>query len=374
MVRTGLWPVRTFLYIPYKKDFVSLQTEMKDANSIIFIDTEFTSTTSEILELCVVNGAGEVVYHNLFKPVRAKYWRKFPHNITKTRVRNCRSFSRCLKDIQPLFDNAELVCGFAVDNDFRHLSEGGLRIDPAKAMEVRYLYWALHHDTPHVANPFNIPGLSACATEMCPGLELNAEHSAKGDTLTTFHLFCALKEALPKYDWSDTTRAWQACFEDYREGVAEYYRKRAHGYVVFHPVEGGYMMTMTQELGAEDEGCIIVEVADRQQALGHFRDRFSRRLHHNEEPYALTDTDIDYIRNYTNVFDPAEWKGYKKLMEGLHLPAEVETPAPETKDASTRLKSKGKPEPKGRGQKKHVKKQRKCNGRKQIKRLEDTKE
>lgn len=330
-----------------RKDFVPLQTEMKDANSIIFIDTEFTSTTSEILELCVVNVAGEVLYHNHFKPVRAKYWKKFPHNITKTRVRNCRSFRRCLPDIQPLFDNAELVCGFAVDNDLRHLSEDGLRVSPDKALELRYLYWVLRHGTPQVADPFNLPGLSACATEMCPGLELDAEHSAKGDTLTTYRLYGALTSALPGHDWSDTPKAWHECLDEYRRGVADYYRQRAHGYVVLEPVEGGYTMEMTQEPPEPGDGRVSVEVADRFQALGHFRDKFCRRLHHNQEPYAMQPSDLDYIRNYTNSFDPAEYKGYKRLTG--HVSAPDVQPAVTAEQRKPRMAKTGRRAPKGGG-------------------------
>lgn len=333
-----------------RKDFVPLQTEMKDADSIIFIDTEFTSTTSEILELCVVNGAGEVLYHNHFKPVRAKYWKKFPHNITKTRVRNCRSFRRCLSDIQPLFDNAELVCGFAVDNDLRHLAEDGLRVSPDKALELRYLYWLLRHGTPQVADPFNLPGLSACATEMCPGLELDAEHSAKGDTLTTYRLYGALTEALPDHDWSDPSTAWRECLGEYRDGVADYYRQRAHGYVVLEPVEGGYTMEMTQDPPEPAGGSVSVEVADRFQALGHFRDKFCRRLHHNQEPYAMLESDLDYIRSYTNSFDPGEYKGYKRLTETIS-PAEVK-PAEAAWQAKPKTAKTAKRKPKGGGARK----------------------
>lgn len=336
MVRTGQRPVRTVLYIPYKKDFVSLHTEMKDPNSIIFIDTEFTSTTSEILELCVVNGAGEVLYHNHFKPVRAKYWRKYPHNITKTRVRHCRSFRRCLPDIQRLFDKAELVCGYAVDNDFRHLAEEGLKIRADKALELRYLYWALRHDSPQVTDPFNLLGLSACATELCPGIELDAVHSAKGDTLTTFRLFGALTAAMPQHDWSDIPKAWHECLEEYRQGVAEYYRQRARGYVVLKPIEGGYAMDIAKEAPTEDDGSIIVEVADRCHALAHFHDKFCRRLLRNLQGYALSDSDMEYIRNYTNTFDPTSYNAYKKLTEVIKEPSVVAQEA--AKGKSTRIK------------------------------------
>lgn len=322
-----------------------MPTEMKDPNSIIFIDTEFTSTTSEILELCVVNGAGEVLYHNHFKPVRAKYWKKFPHNITKMRVRHCRSFRRCLADIQPLFDNAELVCGFAVDNDFRHLAEEGLHISPEKALELRYLYWVLRHDTPQVSDPFNLPGLSACATELCPGVDLDAEHSAKGDTITTYRLFGALTAALPQHDWSDTPNAWRECLDEYRQGVADYYRRRAHGYVVLQPVDGGYAMATAKELPSDADGDFCVEVADRFHALAHFHDKFCRRLLRNQQGYALQDSDMDYIRNFRNSFDPSSCNAYKKLTEGVRLKdkslkAGVSTMLPQAKTA---LKKSGRP-------------------------------
>ncbi len=278
---------------------------------MIFLDAEFTSNTQEVLELCITNEHGTILFHSYFKPRRARSWMLEPHHITPKKVRNAPYFSRMLPQLQRIISHADMVGGFAVDNDVRHLEAEGIDFSGSNILELREMYWALRNGCEDI-DPYKIPGLTACATTMGVDVNPDTEHSAKGDTLVTQRLYQALAEALPQYPWETPQKAWDECHAYFQQGIVDFQREHARGYVWLKLLSPGHYKVVAKSIQPpEGEAEVCIEVADRHRALYEIRRRFQQRL--NRAGYRLRPTDLQWFQKYTNEFDPTQSGIFKKL-------------------------------------------------------------
>lgn len=99
-------------------------------NCIVF-DTETTGLNpekDEILQLSIINGNGDVLFHEYIKPSRKKKWTEAQkiHNISPQMVKNCKTFRNFKKQIQEIFDSVEIIIAYNATFDIRFLEKVGI--------------------------------------------------------------------------------------------------------------------------------------------------------------------------------------------------------------------------------------------------------
>ena len=288
--------------------------------NIICLDAEFADN-EELLELSIFNKDGEEFYHSYYKPVHIDDWRTDIHHITPEMVADSPSFSEESENLQRIFNGADLITGFAVDNDIRVLEHSGITGLGDKAiLDVKDMYWYIKGRETEMS-PFGVPSLIVCANALDIEFDENIAHSASVDTEFTLRCFNILLE---EYKSSDTgerslNEIIARFITDVQNAKSEYIAEGAKGFVrVFkagdvHKVKYGH-------LPAEESGKLIleVEVEDRYKAEYEIR----KMLKKKEVPgkysvYKLTTKLLDDIKNYHNTYDAEESAWCKKIIRNL---------------------------------------------------------
>lgn len=291
-------------------------------SGIICLDAEFAdSTNNEILELSVYGEGRDEIFHGYFRPVRTRSWKgsERVHHITPAMVADKPSFASMLGVIQPLFDAADIIIGFAPGNDITHLEASGVEgLDTKRVVDVREWYWFLigrHNGVDY----YGVPGLAAVAAEMGVEFEAGAEHSASGDTEVTFKVFDLLESRFaaeyPGVEGEDERQLIARFAALCGEAVEEYERGKARGYVYLVRKPGGYRLKVSGRSEAPDDCVASIEVADRHKAE-YDLSKLWRRREAGDRPhlYRLTDRDIDTFRAYANEYDAGQSRWYRSLM------------------------------------------------------------
>ncbi len=110
---------------------------MKLPDKIIFFDTETTGKdlNDEILSLAIVDQDGKVLFNELIRPSRKKKWPEAARvnymilyrPITPDMVKNRPTFRFFRKQVQDIFDQADLVVGYNTGFDFAFIEDKGIR-------------------------------------------------------------------------------------------------------------------------------------------------------------------------------------------------------------------------------------------------------
>lgn len=286
--------------------------------SVIVLDAEFTDT-QEILELTIASLNGQIIYHQYFKPVESERWPNSQriHHITPAMVADKPTFKSCRNEIQKIIDSSDYICGFAVDNDLRHLNEHGIDIDDDKrVIEVRRWYWLLRGKDNGL--DFGItPGLSAVLTDMEIAFDDSEAHSATADTLNTLKLFVSLSDSYRHLRGFESL-GLDGLITEFDKEYAEYERLHAAGaaYIIMRNGVCQLKMLANRRDNLRD-AVAEIEVADRARAEYEIRRQFQRRQSNGSTYlYSLRKSDLDWFSNYTNTYDPEDHAYYKALLKG----------------------------------------------------------
>lgn len=308
--------------------------------NIICLDTEFTGTMerNEILELSVFNGDGKEIYHQLFKPERCRQW-KFTeqiHGITPEMVADKPSFKSKLPEMQKLFDDADLIVGFAIENDIKTLAKSGIKgLEEERCLDVRHLYWANRGEAEEITI-YSVPNLVKCATDCGFDWENAKAHSASADALATLQCYhVLLKEFAQNQDMSrDGQELKDETIIDIIEklknmvekAMSDHDREAAKGYIYLFKKGNVHIMVarhteMEPEVIAKKDVkgqklIVAIQVEDRWRGQYDMQKKFSRKLvtgaKHNN-CWTLSDKDINYFKNYTNEYH-CDSKLYKHML------------------------------------------------------------
>ncbi|KAB8292806.1 3'-5' exonuclease [Bifidobacterium avesanii] len=120
----------------------------------IILDTETTGLQpqyDEILQLSIIDGCGNALLNNLYRP---KYHDSWPeaqriHGISPTQVAGKPLIEDDLQTVQDIFDRAQQVCVYNADFDLAFLGELGLRLDRSKVVDTMREYGRRYHSTPY---------------------------------------------------------------------------------------------------------------------------------------------------------------------------------------------------------------------------------
>lgn len=287
----------------------------------ICLDTEFVNNIT-IIELSVYSIAGREIYHRLFSPSRKLRWTAPPDKlkITPEMVAGEPSFRQCMHEIQPMFDSARYIIGYAVDNDIKMLAKEGVQgLERAQVLEVRNLYWLVRGRT-NGTDLYGVPNLIAISQELGLTFDEDEAHFASADTRATLGCFHTLMEELctangTTYDRSQPDDAIELYKQRFDIAKKEYDRQQAHGFLSLYLTEKGYKYKLSK-FRPEKETVLCVEVADRSQADYDVMKMISRReIPGFKGHFKLRPADIEKLRNYTNTYDDEEAATMRKLMK-----------------------------------------------------------
>lgn len=149
----------------------------------IFLDVETTGLDSirdEILQLSIIDGAGNVLLNRKYKPARVTAWPDAQkiHHISPSDVSECRPIVEDLKEIQSILDHAHRVYAFNAPFDFGFLGRLGLHIDAERGYDTMLLFAMKYHGSKFVK-------LTEASAEV--GYEYRP-HDALADCLATMHV------------------------------------------------------------------------------------------------------------------------------------------------------------------------------------------
>ena len=288
--------------------------------NIICLDAEFADN-EELLELSIFNKEGEEFYHSYYKPEMIDDWRTDIHHITPEMVAECPSFAKEMPKVQSIIDNADLVTGFAVDNDLRVLSHSGISgLDDKRVLDVKDMYWLLRGKDTEMT-PFSVPSLIVCANSLGIEFQEDIAHSASVDTEFTLKCFNFLLSEYQSAAGGDKPleELISALIADYDDAKGEFVAEGAKGYIrVFKA--GDVYKVKYGHLPAEESGKLLleVEVEDRYKAEYEIR----KMLKKKEVPgkysvYKLTPKLLDDIKRYRNTYDAEESAWCKKIIRNL---------------------------------------------------------
>ncbi len=108
---------------------------------ILVLDTETTgfSKTDEILQLSIINGDGEVVMNEYFRPehTRSWYYAEKVNHISPAMVEDKPAISERKREIENILHAAKVIVGYNLPFDLGMLIQSGIYIPSAK--KVRYV-------------------------------------------------------------------------------------------------------------------------------------------------------------------------------------------------------------------------------------------
>lgn len=309
--------------------------------NIICLDTEFTGTMerNEILELAVYNGEGNEVYHQLFKPERCRQW-KFTeqiHGITPEMVADKPSFKSKLSEMQKLFDDADLIVGFAIENDIKTLAKSGIKgLEEERCLDVRHLYWANRGEAEEITI-FSVPNLVKCATDCGFDWENAKAHSASADALATLQCYHVLLKEFAENQGllqggdvlndEIVIEAIDKLKAMVEKAISDHDRENAKGYLYLFKKGNVHIMVarhteMESEVIAKKDVkgqklLAFIQVEDRWRAQYDMQKKFSRKWvsgNRNTTCWQLSDKDISYFQGYSNEYH-CDSKLYKHMIE-----------------------------------------------------------
>ena len=112
-----------------EKDADSVNMNLSD---ILIFDTETTGifpNSEEILELAIINGCGDVLFNERFKPEKKKTWPKSQaiNGISPDDVKDCKTLKEFLPQLQDIFNKPVMIAGYNVGFDLKFIHAAGIK-------------------------------------------------------------------------------------------------------------------------------------------------------------------------------------------------------------------------------------------------------
>lgn len=170
-----------------------------DPASIICLDTETTGVgyDDEILQLSIMDGRGEVLFNDHFRPKAVTEWpeAQMVHGISPEAVAQCPHIDSCIPRINEILSNAELIIGYNLDFDLSFIRLAGITVpEGINQFDVMPEFAEIYGEWHQYRRTYKWQKLSACADYF--GYEGSSFHDSLEDVRAT--LFCYF--ALTKYD------------------------------------------------------------------------------------------------------------------------------------------------------------------------------
>ncbi|WP_156299257.1 3'-5' exonuclease [Streptobacillus canis] len=171
----------------------------------IILDVETTGVRKddEILQLSVIDLAGNVIFNKYTKPKNVTEWEEAYkiHNISVEDVENKKHISYYRRDIEKILKKHKLIIGYEVNSDVAFLRRSDIELKSNIVLDIAYLFSVLFENEKIIDRKIR-PSLAEAAKFY--NFDFNA-HNALSDCLATLHCFKSIlvekKEKLEfKYD------------------------------------------------------------------------------------------------------------------------------------------------------------------------------
>lgn len=164
---------------------------------IIALDTETTGLnpkSDEILELAIVDGDGNKLLHERYRPTRNAEWREAQavHGISPDDVKDCPTIERDKEKILAFLNAAELVVGYNIRYDLNMLWGAGIYRPDVKFFDVMIPFAELYGEWNSYRQDFKWQKLTTAADYFDYEWSGKA-HGAWADTLATLFVYNKIK-------------------------------------------------------------------------------------------------------------------------------------------------------------------------------------
>ena len=109
------------------KDYDFKSVKNKNPKEVLFLDTETTGVKDddEVLELAIINGYGEVLFHHFFKPINHTEWKEAENinHISPNDVANEKPISDYYTELNDIFKKADMLIIYNVEFDIKHVKK-----------------------------------------------------------------------------------------------------------------------------------------------------------------------------------------------------------------------------------------------------------
>ncbi len=111
----------------------ALKLKTIDKSKILVFDVETTgiqTKSDEVLQISILDGNGKTLYSSFIKPIHHKEWPNAQkiNGISPEMVNDAPTLRQAKKEIQELFDNAQLVVGYNVSFDIGFVKAAGITV------------------------------------------------------------------------------------------------------------------------------------------------------------------------------------------------------------------------------------------------------
>ena len=162
-----------------------------EPSKIIVYDTETTGLypgLDEIIQFSACDGNGNILMNQYFKPENHTEWpdAEMVNGISPEMVAGKPLITEFLKEIQSLFDNAELLVAYNNGFDNGFLDSAGINLSGKKHFDVMKEFAEVYGEWDYRRKSYRWQNLSTCADYY--DYHFNA-HDASQDILATLHCF-----------------------------------------------------------------------------------------------------------------------------------------------------------------------------------------
>lgn len=189
----------------HEERLAKLQAMLKNpphTASTICIDTETTGLKPEengIVELAIVSGDSEILFHERLNPGDVRWTRKSTevNGISRKDVAGELAFEDYRPIIQAIFDAADTIIGYNTDFDLDFLAEKGIIPRHAKVIDVMTMYSYVVGQYDEYHGDYRLQKLTRCASQYKYKWTDQA-HGALSDALATIYCYPKVAAAYNK--------------------------------------------------------------------------------------------------------------------------------------------------------------------------------
>ncbi len=166
---------------------------------ILVFDTETTGLDfkkDQVLELAIVDGDGNKLLHERYRPTRVTEWSQAQavHGISPADVASCPTIDRDKEKIIRMFNEAELVVGYNVKYDLNMLWGEGIYNPNTRYIDIMPVFAEVYGEYDFWRGGYRWQKLTTAADYY--GYQwTGAAHGAHADTLATLFIYKKLIEA-----------------------------------------------------------------------------------------------------------------------------------------------------------------------------------
>lgn len=151
-----------------KAKYMTFDSQYRKEDNVIALDVETTGLNSysdEILELAIVDGCGNELFHEYFNPSKTTEWKNAEqiHGISPEDVADKPYINEYTDRIQNIISCAEIIVGYNISFDVGFLRNAGIHIEEKRICDIMkpfafvYGEWNDHH------KDYQWKSLSVCA-------------------------------------------------------------------------------------------------------------------------------------------------------------------------------------------------------------------